>query len=96
MLGKIISPVGFPLTLLALFWFSERNKNPDHKPDRKKMRFWIGCCSLMACGEYAMVWHNEIGLAWQNHPELTVFSTLAVVAAIFATAGPPPDFIKKL
>jgi hypothetical protein len=85
----------FPLFLFGLFWFSERNKSPDRKADPRKMRFWIGVCSLMACGEYAEAWHWEIGLAWQNHPNWAIFSTVAVLTAIFASTGQPPDFTKK-
>ena len=93
---KIISPVGFPLVLLVIFWFSERNKNPERKADRATMRFWTGVCILIACGEYDVAWHNEIGLAWQNHPELALFATLAIFVAISVTTGPLPDFTKKL
>ena len=63
MFQRLIEPMMFPLILLGIFWFTERNKTPQHKPDRQKMRFWIGCCALIACGEYAVAWHKEIGLA---------------------------------
>jgi hypothetical protein len=96
MFHKLVEPIVFPLILLGLFWFSERHKGPDRKADWQKMRFWIGVCSLMACGEYAVAWHWEIGLAWQNHPNWALFSTLAVFVALFASAGPLPDFTKKL
>jgi hypothetical protein len=96
MFHKLVEPIMFPLIFLGLFWFSERNKNSDRKPDRQKMRFWTGVCALMACGEYAAAWHGEIGLAWQNYPNLTSFSTLAVVAAIFGSTGPLPEFKKRL
>jgi len=96
LMEKLISPAGFPLVLFAIFWFSERNKSPERKASRAKMRFWAGLCGFMACADYAVAWHNEIGMAWQNHPELTFFSIFAVVGALFTIARPLPDSMKKL
>jgi hypothetical protein len=96
MFHKLVEPMMFPLILLCGFWFMERNKSPDRKPDRQRMRFWMGVCSLLVCVEYALVWHWEIGSAWQNHPNGTLFATLAIFVTIFASAGPLPDLMKKL
>jgi cytochrome bd-type quinol oxidase subunit 2 len=88
MVDKIVEPIMFPLLLVGLFWLSERNKNPDHRANREKMRFWVGVAILIACGELAVAWHNEIGSAWQNHPELTFFATLIVLTGFNAVVLP--------
>ncbi len=88
MVDRIVEPIGFPLLLLGLFWLSGRNKNPNRKADRQKMRFWVGVAILIACGELATAWHNEIGWAWRNHPEISFFAALAVFIAIFRIAAP--------
>jgi len=93
MVDKFVSPMVFALILVSLSWLSERNKSPDRKPDRRRMRFWIACWSLMACGEYALAWHKEIGLAWQNHPGLTLFGTLIVLGIFNAITPPLDDFL---
>ncbi len=88
MVDRIVEPIGFPLLLLGLFWLGERNNNPDRKADPKKMRFWLGVASLIACGEFATAWHNEIGWAWQRHPQLTFFASPIVFMTVFRLAVP--------
>ena len=71
-LDKFVSPIVFPLILLGLFWFSERNKSPDHKPNRDRMRFWIGCWTLLALGELSLSHGTtKSDHAWQSHPTVT-------------------------
>jgi hypothetical protein len=88
MIHRIVEPLIFPLLLVGLFWLSERSKNPDRKANREKMRFWVAVAILIACGELATDWHNEIGSSWQSHPELTFFATLGVFIAIFRITPP--------
>jgi len=95
MVDKFLSPVVFPLILLGLCWLSERNKSPDHTPNRDRMRFWIACWTLLAVGDYAIAWHNEIGHAWQSYPTVTFFSTL-VIFVVIGWLPPSKDSLKNL
>jgi len=93
MVDKIVEPIVFGFLFVALFWFSERNKNPERKVNRSKMRFWVAVATWMACAELATSWHNEIGSAWQNHPELTLFGTLMVFGILIAVAPSSHSFL---
>ncbi len=93
MVSRIVGPIVFGFLFVVLFWLSERNKNAERRVDRKKMRFWVAFATWMACAEFASTWHNEIGSAWQNHPDLTLFGTLIVFAMINATLH---DFLTVL
>jgi hypothetical protein len=86
MIEKLLSPLVFPLGFLAATWVWLRIQSPDHKVGRAKIRFWIACASVIACGKYALAWHSEIGSAWQTHPGLTLFGTLIVFATLNAVA----------
>jgi hypothetical protein len=88
MVHKVAEPIVFGFLYVFLFWLSERNKNSERKVYREKMRFWVSFATWMACAEFASTWHNEIGLAWQNHPDLTLFGTLIVFAILGAVAPP--------
>jgi hypothetical protein len=96
MITKIIEPFAFGFLFVVLFWFSERNKNPEHKVDHEKMRYWVAFATWMACAEFASTWHNEIGSAWQNHPDLTLVGTLIVFAILNAVAQPLQRFLTML
>ena len=74
MIDKIISPIGFPLVLVVIFWFSERNKSSEHKADRAKMRFGQGFVVLWP-GEDAVAWRKEIERAGQDYPNLALLMT---------------------
>src|SRR5438270_2373915 len=78
MVSRIVEPILFGFLFVVLFWLSERNNNRERKVDRKKMRFWVAFSAWMTCVEFASAWHNEIGSAWQNHPDLSLFGTLVV------------------
>jgi hypothetical protein len=90
MMAKVFSPLGFPLLFVVISWVWLRNQSADHKAARAKMRLWIVIASMIACGDYAIAWHNEIGSAWQNHPEFTLFATL-IAFAVFNAVAPPLD-----
>jgi cytochrome bd-type quinol oxidase subunit 2 len=90
MIAKVLSPLGFPLLFVVIGWIALRNQRADHKAARSKMRLWIVIASMIACGDYAIAWHNEIGSAWLNHPELTLFATL-IAFAVFNAVAPPLD-----
>jgi|HubBroStandDraft_4_1064222.scaffolds.fasta_scaffold765682_2 hypothetical protein len=88
MIWRLISPVGFPLFFLVGAWLMERNASPDRKVSRKKMRLWLVISLVLACSEYAETWHNEIGSAWQNYPNLTELLTFIVFMAILFAFRP--------
>jgi len=67
-------------------WFLSRNEIADGNGRRAKMRLWITIAAAVACAGYAIAWHNEIGSAWQNHPEFTLFATLIVFVVFSAVA----------
>ena len=90
MVNRFFEPAGFSLVLFALFWFAERHNSRGQKVDRTRLRLWLGLCTAIMCGEYAVAWHTEISLAWQNYPDLTLFLTVAVIAAVRALLGPLP------
>jgi hypothetical protein len=93
MVHKIVEPVVFGFLFVVLFWLSERNKSPERKVDRKKLRFWVAFSVWMACAEFASAWHNEIGSAWQSHPDLSLFGTLIVFAILNAVAPSLQDLL---
>ena len=82
MLQKIIGPA-VPFVLIALFWLWLKHRDPDRALDRKRVRFYRGLLIGVTFMEYARTWHSEIGTAWQNHPDLTVFATLIVFGLLF-------------
>ncbi len=91
MFDRIVEPIMFPMFLMGLLWLSERSKNPNGKANRERMWFWVGVAILITCGELATAWHNEIGWAWQNHPELSFFAALTVFMTIFRIVAPTGD-----
>jgi magnesium-transporting ATPase (P-type) len=93
MVRRIVEPIVFGFLFVIIFWLSERNKNPERKVDRGKMRFWMAFATWMTCAEFASLWHNQIGSAWQNHPDFTVFGTLIVFAILNAVAPPLHDLL---
>jgi hypothetical protein len=93
MFHKIVEPIVFGFLFLVLFWLSERSNSPERKVDRKKMRFWVAFSAWMTCVEFASAWHNEIGSAWRNHPDLSLFGTLAVFAILKAVGPTLPDLL---
>jgi len=83
---KLFSPLLFPAGLLAAAWLLRRIQNPDSEIRRANLRFWLGSATVIACGEYAVAWHNEIGSAWQTSPVLTLFGTFIAFVVIVAAA----------
>jgi hypothetical protein len=83
---KLLSPLLFPAGLLAAAWLLRRIQNPDPQIQRANLRFWLGSATVIACGEYAVAWHNEIGSAWQTSPALTLFGTFAAFVGIIVAA----------
>jgi hypothetical protein len=88
MISKLISPLEYPLFILAFGWLAERfgwfaeaNANPDRKVVHK-MDSRFNWALFMACFEYARAWHSEIGVAWQDHPNSALLLTLAVFAIL--------------
>jgi hypothetical protein len=96
MVDRIVEPIVFPLLLVGLSWLMERNKSADRKADHERMKVWIGCWSFLACVEYALAWHKEIGLLWQSHPAIALSSTLAIFVVISLLPSPSRDSLKKL
>jgi hypothetical protein len=96
MVNRIVEPMVFGFLFVLLFWLSERNRNPERKVDRDKLRFWVGFGTWMACAEFASAWHSQIGSAWQNHPDLTLFGTLIVFAILSAVGPPLHGFLRTL
>jgi hypothetical protein len=100
---KLFSPLLFPAGLLAAAWLLRRIQNPDREIQRANLRFWLGSATVIACGEYAVAWHNEIGSAWQTSPALTLLGTfiaflgIVIVAPSLSSfeailpANPPPQ-----
>jgi hypothetical protein len=83
---KLFSPLLFPTGLLAAAWLLRRIQNPDTQIQRANLRFWLGSAIVIACGEYAVAWHNEIGSAWQASPVLTLFGTFVAFLGIIRVA----------
>ena len=83
---KLFSPLLFPAGLLAVAWLLRRIQNSDPQTQRANVRFWLGSATVIACGEYAVAWHNEIAAAWQTSPTLTLFGTFVVFLGIVAAA----------
>jgi hypothetical protein len=88
MFAKVISPLGFPLLLTFISWFLLRNQIANRTVRRAKMRLWLAIATAIACGDYAIAWHDEIGSAWQHHPEFTLLATL-IVFMVFNAVSPP-------
>ncbi len=93
MVNRIVEPIVFGFLFVVLFWLSERNNDPERKVDGKKMRFWVAFSAWMTCVEFASAWHNEIGSAWQNHPDLSLLGTLVVFAILKAIGPTLPDLL---
>jgi hypothetical protein len=86
MMEKLLSPLLFPAGLLAAASLLRRIQNPDADIRRANLRFWFGSASVIACGEYAVAWHNEIGTVWQTSPGLALFGTFIAFVGIVAAA----------
>jgi hypothetical protein len=52
---------------------------------RKKIGFWIAVAGWIACANYALEWHNEIGKVWQDHPGIALGLTFAVFMTMWMT-----------
>ena len=89
---KLFSPLLFPTGLLAAAWLLRRIQNPNPEIQRANLRFWLGSATVIACGEYAVAWHNEIGSAWQTSPSLTLFGTFIAFLGIVRVAPSPSSF----
>ena len=92
MMEKLFSPLLFPTGLLAAAWVLRRIQNPDPEIRRANLRFWLGSATVIACGEYAVAWHNEIGAAWQSSPLLTLLATFVAFVGIVAAAPSRSSF----
>ena len=98
MVNRIVEPIVFGFLFVVLFWLSERNNDPERKVDGKKMRFWVAFSAWMTCVEFASAWHNEIGSAWQNHPDLSLFRDsrrIRDTQGHWADLTRPPDDIPR-
>jgi hypothetical protein len=86
MMEKLLSPLLFPAGLLATASLLRRIQNPDADIRRANLRFWLGSATVIACGEYAVAWHNEIGAAWQSNPTFALLGTFIAFVGIVAAA----------
>jgi hypothetical protein len=85
MTTRLISPLVSPLLVLCSGYLLGRVADYYQAP-RKKIGFWVVLASWIACFKYALEWHNEIGEAWQSHPNIALGLTLIVFMILSMTA----------
>jgi len=89
-LPKFIEPGLQPLGIFAFLWvasiYGRRKYGDEAFPRRYLGRFFVWYAAL----KYLEAWHQEIGTAWIQHPQLSIFGFVILLPMVIFMMMPRP------